>query len=55
MNFHAISQRPLVGMSPLVEWQKGRVDIDHFPCPWLQQHRCHDAHESGASDQIQIL
>jgi len=55
MDFHAISQGPFMRMGSLVERQQGRVNVDHFPGPRLQQHRGHDAHESGAGDQVQFL
>ncbi len=55
MNLHAISQRPFMRMGSLVERQQGRMNVDHFPGPGFQQHRGHDAHESGAGDQVQFL
>ncbi len=55
MNLHAISQRPFMRMGALVERQQRRMNVDHFPGPGFQQHRCHDAHESGTGDQVQSL
>jgi hypothetical protein len=55
MDLHAISQCAFMRMGSFVERQQGRVNIDYFPGPRFQQHGGHDAHETGAGDQIQLL